>query len=294
MEANRATLAGTLSNRHASETTLRAEIGRKEIERTGLGSTESPTVIGARLDQLKLDRRWGLSKNCTEVHGGSERKFCQQLSSLDVVRAKSNDVERLDRELDDLRKQLAASAASGDHAFGDPRVGFIVRNLQWQPGTVEAVLAVLFLAVLEIGSGLGLFMAMGHGAPMRRGLPRHVEGRHAVASPSAPQHDVEPVVLGDEALAVDATEGGSGAMCVGDVAKFACARLIAVPGRSVAIVELHANYTTWCQAHRFATVSREVFEEQFVKLALAVGFRRSAIARQPTYLNLAISEPGHQ
>ena len=290
MEANRATVSGTLSSKRESETVLRTNISRKERDRTELGATMSPAVVDARLDQMKLDRRWALSKSCGEIHGGGERKFCQELSALDLARIQGLEGDRLDRELRDLRQQLAALGAAGTLTHGDPRVGFVMRHLQWQSETVEAVLSLLFLAVLEIGSGLGLFMAIGHGAPPMRATPGHVEGRRAVARLVEPSQDVTQLPSKRETVDGDTKEGSGVAPGVGDVAKFARARLIRATQKSVSVDQLHLDYCRWCQMQQLPPFEHDAFARQLAALARIVGFKTVIRAGKTAYLELALVE----
>jgi hypothetical protein len=90
--------------------------------------------------------------------------------------------------------------------------------------------------VLEIGSGLGLFIALSHGG----------QARVPVAAPASMPH--------------------------GDVAKFARARLAAAEGEGVSFDDLHAAYTAWCAEQGHRPLARTDFDRRFLTLCAAVGF----------------------
>lgn len=283
MEASRAAQTGALSGQQTTYATVSAEFTRKKMERDAIGVVLSPFVTSARLSQLSQDRRWESSKRCGEVRNAGERKFCSELTAAEVAHARSSSAEVLDHRLRELTVELASLGGAVATEHGDPRVSFLTRLSGGNARAAEVVLMILFLSVVEIGSGLGLFIAVGHGALAtarnRDGLCRSEPDMASlgVAQQGATGHSE----LDDRGRGVE----NSGARR-GGVAKFARARLIAATGNSVAIDELFVAYARWCRNEKAAALDADAFAQCFAALGREVGFETSAEGR---YLNLAVS-----
>jgi hypothetical protein len=238
-ELNRAEQTGRLVTGKETYEALQGEIARKEGQLKALGSFDPPGVIAQRLEALRQNPRWASSRQCTDATASASRSFCAAYHTQASEREKAIEGEKLEAEIADLRAKLPALAGAARIAHGDPRAGFLVRLTGWDILKVQTGFALLFIAVLEIGSGLGLFIALSHGGQARPG--------------EAPSPAPAPAPFGD-------------------VAKFARARLAAAEGEGVSFDDLHAAYTAWCAEHGHKPLARPDFDRRFLILCEAVGF----------------------
>ncbi len=308
MEANHAVVSGGLASQQETEGHLRSDLRRKQNEREALGSLSASTVVAAKILQSQQNRRWSGSQHCGLPRDATDRTFCAGLAALDVERVQASEAERLDREAVLLRQQIAALSGTTQLDHGDPRVAFISRFVSWHRTSIEAFLAVLLLALLEIGSGLGLYMALGHGTL------RPAKASIGVSLDDATKHDrrattpaattatvpVRQVATGRDATIVktsgkadDAPRSGrAGAVetpaVMGDVAKFARACLRPSPGNAMTMAALYVPYNAWCHHSQCGMLELETFTAGMIALAEAVPFKKAHRADGGLLLDLDI------
>lgn len=275
MAVNQAAQTGTLNSRLAAHAALSGELDRKQTERIALGTVTAATITKTQIANLQLDRHWVGSNKCTAPRDSRQRRFCRDLLALETELAKRLAAERLEDELHDLSSRIAVLASAVRIEHGDARLSFVIRYTGWQPATVEAVFVVLFIAVLELGSGLGLFVALGQGLLVGR-----VQEAPTMTTSVAVRRDQTraDVLSGDVMRSNDNGVGdrtaGNGRLgsVVGDVAGFARARLTAAPGAVITVAALQTDYSMWCEQNMYDALPRTEFSLQFRQLAGAVGF----------------------
>lgn len=290
LETNRAMQSGARATRVDSHAGLTDELKRKQSQREAMGHVAPSKVAAARVESLKQDRRWQSSKNCSEVTGNSARQFCQKMLVFDEERVTAIEAERLDGEMRSLREEIGTLAGLARLADGDPRVAYMSRVTGWPAASIETLLSLLFLAVLELGSGLGLFIALGHGVRVGKGSAgtgsQSVADGRDTPEPVAPGRDTsQPVTnASDCATAAAVTTVNT----FGDVAQFARACLAAEPGGAVTIDALFSNYGAWCRREQMQPLSRSDFEDDFAVLADLVGFKFRTGGRAKASLDLVL------
>jgi hypothetical protein len=299
METNHAVAVGGLANQQESEGHLRADLRRKQSEREALGSPSTSNVVAAKIMQSQQNRRWSGSGSCTVQRDAADRAFCAGLAALEVEHVQAGEGERLDREAVSLRKQIATLSGTTQLGHGDPRVAFLSRFVTWQKTSIEAFLALLLLARLEIGSGLGLYMAIGHGALRPQAVSPDVASNDTATddatisdrrimadvatTPEQPRRVATRRVMPrmDAARPYDNNQqlGGEGEIrstaVVGDVAKFARTCLQPSPGNAVTLAALYARYSDWCKHGQRGVLDVETFTAAMITLAETVPMKRA-------------------
>lgn len=302
-ELNRATQVGVLSNKKDTYRDLQADLSRKQQQLTALGTYEPPTVVQARVDALKQNPRWISSNACTDTTTKLSRELCTDIARLEGERQKGLTGSRLESEIGDLRLRIETLAPASRIEGGDPRAGFLTRLFGWDILNVQTGFSLLFIAVLELGSGLGLFIALSHGelaraiktghlpAPEEEATPpRALPGPSEQAAPATasvrqpairqasrkeaakpaqakPPPAAAPLAASSQHAAPAITPAPSG-----DVAKFAVARLAAEEGASISFGDLYAAYGVWCAAQTVPALPRPEFDTRFMVLADQVDF----------------------
>jgi hypothetical protein len=295
MESNHAVVSGSLASQQETEGHLRLDLRRKQSEREALGSQSASTVVAAKIQQARPDRRWTGSSHCAAPRDAADRKFCAGLAALEIERVQASEAERLEREAVSLRQQIAALAGVTTLSHGDPRVDFLSRFVSWQKASIEAFLALLLLALLEIGSGLGLYMAVGHGTLRSTGAINGGASKAATINDmpittTDDTHRIEQTRLvatrrvvtrvdGTDRTDSDTGPGGEGETTstdVGDVAKYARACLQPSPCNTVTIAAMFAAYRAWCRQTQAVPLESQDFAVAMIELAAAVDVRTVA------------------
>lgn len=266
-EVSRAAQGGTVAVAKTEHDALNASLARKKEQIKALGPVSPEGIIRQRLETLRQDARWNRTKNCTAATVRDSRAFCAEYSEVSENLERARAAAALERETDDLRRRVAAIAGTAQLEDADPRAGFVAKLTGWNAAAVQTGFVLLFIAVLEIGSGLGLFIALSHGGADR---PQQVSTAAAVQAPS-----VTPSVI---------AAGGPG-----DVAKFARAMLAGAEGQELSFDELYAAYTVWCARQSLTPLERAAFDQRFTALCREVGFQPQRRGRMKVIRDLQIT-----
>lgn len=216
---------------------LKAELTRKEQRRAEIGAVGASLVAEGRLVELKAQSLWRETRECRALRSTVHTDFCGSVRRAQQERALSDEAEALDREIAGLRERLAR--VSEMNVTGDPQSDLIAQLTGIELRKIAFALVVLLVVLVELMSGAGLYIALGHGEPL-------VWRRTAEAS-----------------------EG----LAVGDVARFALVATREEPGTETDVDVLFAAYATWCRMTGQAALARTMFVERWQALATEVGWQ---------------------
>lgn len=308
-ETSRSAQTGHLVNSKEAFDDLQKELARKQAQITALGAYEPPGVLASRIDALKQNPHWQTSKKCTDSTVPQSHQLCASIANAEAERQKGLQAAALETQVDTLRSRVAELAPASRIEGGDPRAGFIARLFGWDILKIQTGFALLFIVILELGSGLGLFIALSHGELSQsikaRQIPDAAAHKHAVSFPlfrrRRPEQiklppspisasasnaiDQPPVTVSPQVFAPESPVAPvpaiSGAAVLsespqGDVAKFAVACLDHEHGGSVSFADLFAAYESWCAQRSLRPLSRAAFDTRFIALAASVDFHHEA------------------
>ena len=126
-----------------------------------LGQTRTVGEVEGDIAAGKANKRYATTKGCTpaEITATKSRKFCDQYARLNGELATA-------KEADDLRnKLLAATAKIGGMDLSkvlrsaDPQSEALAKLSGFSPESIRSALAALVAILIELGSGLGLWVA---------------------------------------------------------------------------------------------------------------------------------------
>lgn len=216
---------------------IKGQLDRVDRRRAMLGVVESRGVVEARGRQLKASQLWRDTRECRDVRRAEQVRYCGDVRQWQQERAASEEATRLDTEIVKLRGQFGGFVTTS--VVGDPLGELLARLSGLELKVVDTGLVVLFVALVEIMSCSGFFIAFGHGEALlwRRGSD----------------------ICGQ-------------ASAKGDVARFALAATCEAPGMNIEIDGLYGGYRNWCRVLHLAAVEVHEFERQFHTLAGEVGW----------------------
>ncbi len=234
---NRADATRRGDDRGVAYQSIKKQLDRVDRRRAALGVVESRGVIDARGQRLKANPLWRETRDCRDIRRVEQTSFCGEVRQWQQDRAGSEEAERLDIEIGKLRVELGLFLSTS--VVGDPLGELFARLSGVELKLVDTGLVVLFVALVEIMSCSGFFIAFGHGeALVWRG----------------------------------GADSGGQATAKGDVARFALAATCEELGLIINFAELYNGYLNWCRAGHLGAVELPEFERQFQALAGEVGW----------------------
>lgn len=162
--------------------------------------------------------------------------------------------DRLRRTADNLKNESKRLRKAGAGTEVDPQVSLLSRLLGRDESTVRNALIVAAALLVELGSGLGLYLATGHS--MNRCAEIVAEGRAA----------------GETMEKVERMKRE-----VGDMEDWCIARLQPAGGGSLSLVELFGDYVDWCRQLGHQATTQRDFEAGFAEIAIEIGLVRDGI-----------------
>lgn len=281
---NRGHVAGTREGVNATYETVLRDLEAAEGKRGALPKHRPAPVIEEALNAIKQDKRWSSSKNCEDATAQASRAFCEGYFSTRAELAASIEDQRLEQQIAALKAESDKLKAQGAGQDRDPQVSIVSRLFKLDENFVRNGLVIFAALLVEVGSGLGLFLATGHSEIFR--------SRRVPASPApVPEANVSPAReprtkkarLG--AGISPAVESGRGvaaltdarpmeARPVGDVEDYCLERLQPASSSVLTLPDLFGDYERWCDARGFAIARQGEFASDFERIAEAVGIRK--------------------
>ncbi|HZT50071.1 MAG TPA: hypothetical protein VFA64_19005, partial [Hyphomicrobiaceae bacterium] len=254
---------------------------------------------------------WTATHECTNVTGKSAREFCQQFHKLNAEHASAQQSLKLEERISEIGAKLAMSAGATAMSEADPQASVLARISGLDVPQVQTALTIFVALLIEIGSGLGMYVAFAYwGIHERKSAPapqqaassaRAVETASAAAEPSiaSPVAEEQPSSETEEGEEDVAAAGGppparrlgandnriARGVPDSDVQRFYRERVVAAAeNASLTSTELYEEYCRWCEDNDkvpFAhpRVTREIGE---------LGVKKERIGKRTRYFGIAL------
>jgi hypothetical protein len=140
------------------------DLARADVRLKALGVFDAREAIEKKIETLRQDRKFGWSNKCTQTNSDT-REFCAGLRETEANFARAKEGERLEAQITELRLKLADRVATGtgQEEGIDVQANTISRVFKVDLSTVNAWLAILMVALVEVCSTFGFFVALNHG-----------------------------------------------------------------------------------------------------------------------------------
>lgn len=234
---------------------------------TALGATQRPaSVIAADLAVMRQDKRFQTSAECANATVAASRTYCERYYTLKGEEATSLEAVRIGREIQAIEKQIAGLRTRGAGGESDPQVAILARLLHQERDAVKTSLVIGAALLVELGSGLGLWLALGHSdRPSRRGQERAgVPALHATAA----------VSLAEQAVPALPAPASRAEAVASDVKQFCLERLVPTDHGGLTFLALYRDYQNWARLRDAEVVDRAVFETDFLEIASLLQLER--------------------
>ncbi len=156
---NRAETAGERRHQMADYQDLRRSLELKLKEREGLPKFRPVGAVEAELEASRRSRSFERTSGCVEVALG--RAFCEGHARLEAERQVARRAAVLDTAMSDLRAQLAATSGEARSGESDAQTALLKQVSGLTEDYVRLGLTLLVSIMVELGSGLGLYLVLG-------------------------------------------------------------------------------------------------------------------------------------
>ncbi|MBI1386736.1 MAG: hypothetical protein GC150_17675 [Rhizobiales bacterium] len=224
-----------------------------------LGTPRPVDAVAAALAGLRLDQKWQRTRQCTEATVAESRTFCRGYHETEGELARARAVATVRDEIAVLERQFE-DVNAGAVNDADPQAGILARLTGVRQGTVSNALMVLLAVLVELGSSLGLFVALSHGG--NRG------GLHPLLGKLAKQKS-RP-----------------------DVARYAVARLRFRDGADLSLDAAFDDYSLWCARAGVGLPDQADFADALKLLGELVGIETREVAGTLRIANMEIESAG--
>jgi len=251
---NRETIRDTRTANAQRYETLRSDLKAAQDERDRLPGHRAAEIVAEAIQSHKQHRRWTSTEGCKDATVPDSRAYCRDYFALRAELAAAERSAVLTERIQGLRAQARVLREAGGAREPEPQVGLLARLFGLQRDPVRLGLIMLIAGLVELGSGLGLYLSVSGGSSSRTPVPGEIsKGRSRIGK--AKQSDK----TGQEVGAVD---------------DFALACLEPARGSTLGEKALFAAYQRWCTGEGCRALGKSAFARAFAELASAVGIRR--------------------
>lgn len=310
---NRADTTGARSVQTQSYQDVRADMKRAQDQLSWVPQHRPAATVQAEIDGVKNSRAWGWSSGCTKVDGKAERQACDRFHALQAELGSAQQAATLEKRIAELETRLGSQGSHHGSAEADPQAAVLTALLAKvfpgvQKADVQTMMTVFVALLLEVGSGLGLYIAFSQwrihdvrapSAPRimpvaATPVPAINTAAVAVAAQPAVQQIAKPrsgandnKVAQPAAIAPPAAQSAAPARMVApetDVERFYKENIEVTDGSSLTATELYEDYCDWCEAKSKEPLALPTFGRAFGEL----GVKKEKIAGRIRYIGIAL------
>ena len=143
---------------------LRSDLKRAEEQAGWIPQARPFAAVQGEIEGLKTQGAWKWTNGCKDVSSKSEQKFCQKLATLNSEIASSQAVVGANTHIADIKAKIATMEGSTALSEADPQAKVLTELVAtFLPGVtienVQMAMTIFVALLLEIGSGLGMYVA---------------------------------------------------------------------------------------------------------------------------------------
>ena len=290
---NRQDTVGTRASQAQVYLDLRSDLERAKDQLSWIPQHRPASVVQSEINGLELKRQWRWTNGCTSIKGRGNRSFCDTYSTLKAEFASASEAEKLEARIAGINAKLDGQAGVGAHSSGDPQAvilaqiaGIFVSGVKVEH--VQTALIIFVSLLLEVGSGLGMYIAfsqwrLGH----NRKPVQHVQVTKTIKH--APFVSIaEPVAsIAVEKPHEGANDNSSSQKRIApesDVERYHNERVKEKAGSSLTATSLYEDYCGWCDEQDKEPLALPTFGREFGDL----GVQKAKIAGRVRYIGISL------
>jgi hypothetical protein len=280
---------------------LRADLARAEGQLGWIPQHRPVATVQSALDGLKTKREWTWSAACTSTKGRQTREFCQEYHALSSELASAQQAATLEARIVETKAKLANAEGGSHGAQGDPQAAVLAKvagvlGVGMTVEDVQMALTIFIALLLEVGSGLGMYVAFSQWriaeraapvAPAMANLSTAVAIEPAPALPAVQPAARPRVSSANDNRSLPQSVPAPTAKLVApesDVQGFYKERIETHDGSSLTATALYEDYCEWCEDHDKEPLALPTFGREFGEL----GVQKAKIAGRVRYIGIAL------
>lgn len=301
---NRQETTGQRAAQATSFNALTADLKRAEEQLSWVPQHRPAATVQAELAAMESTRKWAATAACTDATIRSSREFCQQYNELKAELGSANQAGKLEQRIAEARAKLAEHKGAGRGA-ADPQAhilakisGMVVPGIKIED--VQIGLAMFIALLLEVGSGLGLYIAFSQWRmnPVARSVAVKPKAVPLAMQAETDVTPVTPIVSSDavegandnptETIAQDTKDAPRLVAPQSDVERYSKERIETQDGSSLTATALYEDYCAWCEEQDKEPLALPTFGREFGDL----GVQKAKIAGRVRYIGVALRSKG--
>jgi hypothetical protein len=267
---------------------LRADMERAKGQLGWIPQHRPIATVQSEIEGLKTKREWVWSSSCTEIKGKQTRDFCQQIHTLSSELASAQQAAALEVRIAEVSAKLTQAGGGTVMTEADPQAKVLAdlsgRGLQ----EVQMALTIFIALLLEIGSGLGMYIAFSQWRLYDRHVPLPPAMASLAASPIGEALVLRPAPPRERrrSSANDNRSAPAAKLIApeNDVQRFYKERIATQDGSSLTATALYEDYCEWCEENKKEPLALPTFGREFGEL----GVQKAKIAGRIRYIGIAL------
>jgi len=297
---NRFDVAGERAHEKTLYNDLSSDLARAK-EQLGWVPQHRPVgTVRAEIDSVKGERRWELSKGCTDVTTAKSRAFCEKYHGLVSELASAEQAVVLETRIAEIQANLAQLNSAAVMSEADPQAAVIAQLTGLEMDQVQLAMTLFVALLLEIGSGFGMYIAFSQWRIYERKAPAAPVLTPVTSAPetSVPVEVTAPsVVPVSVPAAIEKPRSGANDNIdkptlipqrliapENDVERYYKEKIEAQDGSSLTATALYEDYCAWCEEQQKEPLALPTFGRDFGEL----GIQKAKIAGRVRYIGIAL------
>jgi len=294
---NRLDTAGQRAVEAQTYTDLRADLKRAQDQLSWVPQHRPAMTVQGEIDGVKNHRYWKATNECATPRGRTTRAFCDQYHTLTSELASAQQAMLLEERIAVVNGKLDKATAHGAAALSaaDPQATVLAKLTGIDMDKVQIALTVMIAALLEIGSGLGMYIAFSQWRINQRFVPvaPQMATLHEQPVVAVPQATAQPALPTPAPSRVKSTANDNRQAAVGqprlvapenDVQRYYKEKVDTQDGSSVTATALYEDYCAWCEDLSKEPLALPTFSREFSEL----GVQKGKIAGRVRYIGIAL------
>lgn len=297
---NRFDVAGERAHEKTLYNDLSSDLARAKEQLGWVPQHRPAGTVRAEIDGVKGERRWELSKGCTDVTTAKSRVLCEKYHGLVSELASAEQAAVLEARIAEVQGNLAQLNSASVMSEADPQAAVIAKLTGFELDQVQLAMTLFVALLLEIGSGFGMYIAFSQWRIYERPAP---------AAPVLAQASVAPVEMTPPSVvpvavpaAIEKPRSGANDNVdkpaavpqrlmapENDVERYYKEKIETQDGSSLTATALYEDYCAWCEEQQKEPLALPTFGRDFGEL----GIQKAKVAGRVRYIGIAL-RPGKE
>lgn len=282
---------------------LRGDLKRAQDQLSWIPQFRPAAAVQGEIDGLKSQRWWAWTESCTKMDGKQARDFCQKYHAMSAELASGQQAAALEARIAEIQGKLETTDALTVMGEADPQAAVLAKLSGLSIDQVQMAMTIFVALLLEIGSGLGMYVAFSQWRLYDRQAPaapkvmvsEQIAEAPVAAKELATSNTAAAAVAAPMAVTIKKPRFGANdnrslpatptklLVPETDVQRFYKENVDSQDGHTVSATALYESYCVWCEERQkeplaLPTFGREIAEFGIQKVKKKDGVRYVGIA----------------